>query len=399
MVVPAAPARCEAIAGTPRTETGPTEANGEIRLAILWACWTGYMDAVLEAMFARHRVRVLLVRRPVDPDAPFDVAGLPAASRCELADYDEGFDALAARLAAFGPNLLLVTSWDQPTYRRLCRAWAGRVPRVMQMDNQWHGTLKQWVGVLSSPVFVRRLADFVLVPGDRQARFARRLGFPPRRQLRPSLSGRTHAFAAAAEIPLAARKAFLFVGRLVPEKGVDVLAEAYRRYRARAEDPWPLLVCGAGPAADRLEVAGIERCGFVQPTELPDVFARAACLVLPSRFEPWAVAVHEAAAAGLGIICSTACGAGDHFVDRAGRNGAVVATDDVAALSEAMLAVAHWSDARLDAARLRSLELAATVAPADWGDRLAQLVAAAAAGPRPRPAIPLRSAVTEPADT
>jgi glycosyltransferase involved in cell wall biosynthesis len=358
------------------------------------------MDAVLEAMFARHRVEVLLVRQPADPDAPFDVTGLPAAARCEPADDAEGFEALDARLAAFRPDLLLVTSWNHPTYRRLCRAWAGRLPRVMQMDNQWHGTAKQWAGVLASPLFVRRLADFAFVPGDRQARFARYLGFPRQRVLRPSLSGRTHAFAAAAAgVPLAARKAFLFVGRLVPEKGVDVLAAAYRRYRAQASDPWPLIVCGAGPAAGQLDGAGIEHRGFVQPAELPEIFAHAACLVLPSRFEPWAVAIHEAAAGGLAVICSAACGAGDHFVDRAGRNGAVVPTGDVAALSEAMRAVACWSDDRLEAARLRSLELAATVTPADWGDRLAQLVTSSGPEPRPRPATPPRSAVKERADT
>src|SRR5690606_12298285 len=91
---------------------------------------------------------------------------------------------------------------------------------------------------------------------------------------------------------------FLFVGRLVPDKGVDVLAAAYRAYRAAAEDPWPLLVRGVGPRADELAgLEGVEMLGFVQPPDLPAVFERAGCLVLPSRHEPWAGVVHAAGSA------------------------------------------------------------------------------------------------------
>jgi len=37
------------------------------------------------------------------------------------------------------------------------------------------------------------------------------------------------------------------------------------------------------------------------------------CFILPSRYEPWALVIHEAACAGLPIICTNVCGTVDHF--------------------------------------------------------------------------------------
>ena len=352
----------------------------EIRLAIFYACWTGYLDAELSALFAHRRVSALLVEAELHPESPVDVDALPAASRCERANYDAGYDVLAARVEAFRPNLILVCSWSYPLYRRLCRAWAGRVPRVMTMDNQWQGTAKQWMGVTLSLFFVQRIADYAFVPGERQARFARRLGFSPDRILRPSLSGNTAIFAPVAEIPLAQRKAFIFCARVAPEKGVDVLLEAYRIYRTRTAGPWPLIVCGTGRLAHKLaDEPGIEHVDFVQPPDLPAQFARAACLVLPSLFEPWAVAIHEATIAGLGVICSDACGAGDDLVDPAGGNGQVVPTGDVGALSAAMETMSDRCDAELERVRHHSVALAATINPERWAESLASVCTVAPA--------------------
>ena len=81
---------------------------------------------------------------------------------------------------------------------------------------------------------------------------------------------------------------------------------------------------GVGPLADTIgSIDGVDMLGFVQPDEMPSVFARAGCLVLPSRHEPWAVVIHEAASAGLPVVCTRACGASTRLV-LDGLNGAVV---------------------------------------------------------------------------
>jgi glycosyltransferase involved in cell wall biosynthesis len=137
---------------------------------------------------------------------------------------------------------------------------------------------------------------------------------------------------------IAAQPHFLFVGRYVVEKGIDTLLEAYRSYREQVTDPWGLRCAGAGPLRELLKGSGVDDLGFVQPDELPSIMAAAAAFVLPSRFEPWGVVAHEAAASGLPLILSDACGAGVHLL-RPLHNGYSVAAGSVVELVRAMVAM------------------------------------------------------------
>jgi len=162
---------------------------------------------------------------------------------------------------------------------------------------------------------------------------------------------------------------FLFVGRLVEEKGIRLLVDAYHTYRARAgAKAWGLIVAGAGPLRPVVTgIEGIECRDFVQPAELASLYAEASCLVLPSRFEPWGVVVHEAAAAGLAIICSKACGAGDVFV-RHGENGFVFETADADTLAGHLGAVAALPAARLRQFSECSRAASRSITPELWAD-------------------------------
>jgi glycosyltransferase involved in cell wall biosynthesis len=80
--------------------------------------------------------------------------------------------------------------------------------------------------------------------------------------------------------------ALLAVGRLVPKKGFDVLIAA----AARLTQPFRLRIVGEGPERDRLAHAidaldlgdRVELCGARTHRELPDAYARAAVVVVPS---------------------------------------------------------------------------------------------------------------------
>ena len=102
---------------------------------------------------------------------------------------------------------------------------------------------------------------------------------------------------------------FLFIGRYAPEKGLDVLIEAYQRYRTTVTEPWALSCCGSGPLKHLLQgQAGIEDCGFQQPSQLRQIMATHGAFVLASHFDPWPLVVVEASAAGLPVLCTEACG-------------------------------------------------------------------------------------------
>ena len=137
-----------------------------------------------------------------------------------------------------------------------------------------------------------------------------------------------------------------FVGRLVPEKGLDALFRACVKLHGR----WTLSVVGSGPAQEQLEVLA-ERLGIASritwlgalPQEsLKEIWATLDCLVVPSRSTPqWVETYHPALveAMGHGVpVIGTDSGA---LPDIIGGAGLVVPEDDIAALTGALQ---HLSD-------------------------------------------------------
>ena len=235
------------------------------------------------------------------------------------------------------------------------------------MDHQWLGTPKQWLGRVTRNLFIQPAFDAAFMPGDEQAVFARHLGFK-QHEIISGLYTCDDPFFTGPQTP--PRDSFLFTGRLVDVKGVDVLAAAYRSYRESAEDPWPLVIAGIGPMDEELKaIDGVELLGFVSPQDLPGVMASSGCLLLPSRFEPWGVVVQEAAASGQAVICTSTCGAASRLV-LDGYNGRVVTPGRADELAAAMTWVATADPARREAMSVRSSELARQYTPTRWAQHL-----------------------------
>lgn len=150
--------------------------------------------------------------------------------------------------------------------------------------------------------------------------------------------------------PAEAQTKFLFVGRAVREKGLEVLMQAWRASDLGRPAAALVLVGGdpAGPGIDAVEAArGGERSGdalrlgVVGPTELRNFYAACDVLVLPSIAtatfrEPWGLVVNEAMNRGLSVIASDQVGAAAGGLVRDGENGLVVRAGDSASLAGAL---------------------------------------------------------------
>jgi glycosyltransferase involved in cell wall biosynthesis len=155
----------------------------------------------------------------------------------------------------------------------------------------------------------------------------------------------------------------LFVGKLVPwKRPFDLL-----RALPSAPGCWGVFA-GDGRLSSELEAEadrlGVrDRCrflGFVNQSGLPEVYATADVLVLPSAHEPFGLVVNEAFACGTPAIVSEACGAAGDLV-RENETGFVIPVGDVKALSDRLQ--------RLDRDRqlLKQLAVRARARVDQWG--------------------------------
>ena len=132
-----------------------------------------------------------------------------------------------------------------------------------------------------------------------------------------------------------------FVGRLIPEKGLDLLFRAAVKLVGR----WTLTVVGTGPAqeeleglAERLGIAGrVTWRGALPRSAVDEVWPRLDVVVLPSRTTPRWIEVApraalEAMAHGIAVVGSAA-GA---IPESLGDAGLVVPEEDVGALADAL---------------------------------------------------------------
>lgn len=345
----------------------------EVRMRVLFCWWTfeGYFADCWRALASRSGVEVsIIARRPeaggVAPHDPTVLRGLDATlyEESELLRVKFWIDEIRSRR----PDVVVLPGWVNPACVRAVtsRHLAG-VPIVMASDRPWQGTLRQRLGRWRHRAYFRRV-DRVIAAGERAATLARHLGIEASKitkgmfgfdmeKLGPCLARRS-----AGEWP----RSFLFVGRYVPMKGVDVLGRAYKEYRAGVANPWSLVCCGVGPRGRALIEAGAEDRGFVQPGEMPGIFAGAGAFVLPSVFEPWGCAMVEAAMAGLPLICTTEVGSGDELAQEA--NSRIVRPGSVGELVKAMRWM-HDRAAKLPAMGERSQQLAASHSCERWAER------------------------------
>lgn len=139
--------------------------------------------------------------------------------------------------------------------------------------------------------------------------------------------------------PAAGHPRVVFVGRLHPQKQVDVLVQAARLLRTPGVQ---VLVVGDGPDRSWLEATARELgvtdrvtfTGFVPHSAVPAVLAHADVVVLPSRYEEMGSVLVEAMRVGRPIVASRTGGIPDVITD--GVTGRLVPPGQPAAVAVAI---------------------------------------------------------------
>lgn len=163
--------------------------------------------------------------------------------------------------------------------------------------------------------------DIVFCYGQKSREYVMAHGVPAGRiAIRCQAAALPPGYSVAAVGPLrrahvSAVPAYLYVGRLAPEKNLDRLIEAFAAVVV-GDPAATLTLVGAGPEEARLKrlVAdkGLDQSvafsGGLGPAALSDQYYKATCLVLPSLSEPWGLVVNEALSHGCPVLVSDRCG-------------------------------------------------------------------------------------------
>jgi glycosyltransferase involved in cell wall biosynthesis len=331
--------------------------------------------AILTEIIAPYRIPVLnaLVQDPdVDPyviflsetdpslrkwkvykdEIRFNYAVLPSWRR-RIGKYNVLLNrGLSAVLERVRPDAIVcggysyLSSWS-------ASAWArrARIPMLLWCESTLHDQRKGY-GVIEflKRKFVRRCDAFV-VPGKSAREYLRALGVEGNIITAPNAVDITF-FSRAAQTSHSGcgpgeglglpERYFLYVGRLVTEKGIFELLDAYAKLNPAIQSKVGLVFAGDGAQKEELmrkiahmSLAGVRCLGFLQREDLATVYARAEALVLPTHSDTWGLVVNEAMACGLPVLTTSAAGCAEDLVEDS-VNGFLVRPGDVAALSSAM---------------------------------------------------------------
>lgn len=259
---------------------------------------------------------------------------------------------LERELQAFGPDVVVVSEFGPTALRALawCRRRRRQLVILTEVTREIHRGLPRLQRALHRRL-AAHAAGFIATSSAARSRLLE-LGVPPER-VEVSLQSADLAAmraAGARRVPSGGPLRLLTVARLVPDKNLGALLDALDRSGLTARDV-ELEICGAGPLEAELRADAARRglpvrfSGWVAPGALPHRYATADVFVLPSTWEPFGVAIREAVAAGLPVLCSrTAGAAGDLAID--GENAILFDPSDPDAIAAALRAVAEAPERR-----------------------------------------------------
>lgn len=263
---------------------------------------------------------------------------------------------LRRRMALGGYEAVLSTGWNSWILVQALRAARSlRLPVVVRAESNDRRRRPAWKRSLHR-AFLRSFAAFLVI-GEANRGFYRASGVPGHRLFTAPYFVDNRAFADAAgrwrarRAELRARwgvapeaACALFAGKLAPKKRPGDLLEALEHL---GSEPLRrhLLVAGDGALRPELERRARERSlpvtftGFLNQTEIPEAYAAADFLVLPSDSgETWGLVVNEAMASGLPALVSDQVGCAPDLV-LPGETGAIHRCGDAGDLARAWRAM------------------------------------------------------------
>lgn len=340
-----------------------------MKVVFLYTELAAYTLSCLDELNKRN-VECHVFRYPVNKEAPFEFnfnSGVFFYDRVGMLERD-----IEQQIRKIGPSLIFCSGWIDKTYVKLCGKFRKKgVRTVLCLDNHWRLSLKQLMAVMVSPFFIKPNFTHAWVPGNIQRKFVSRLGFPQSKIYEGFYCADTTLFSGIFANRVEAfkenfPKIFLYTGRYYEFKGLPELWTAFIELKEESPDEWELWCVGHGDLQP-VQHPQIRHFGFMQPARLKEIIAKAGVFVLPSRFEPWGVVVHEMAAAGLPLLLSSEVGAAEAFLAE-GKNGLSFPANNKSELKRTLRKITSCTNGQLYRMGCESHELSKKISLQQWAE-------------------------------
>lgn len=349
-----------------------------MKILFLYTELAGYtVNCLRKAMETFPHIQITVIRWPINKEAPFqfDFGNIEVMEKSDLPG-----DKLKQWVDNFSPNAIFCSGWIDKDYTAICKSYKNKIPVTLALDNHWIGNLKQRIAALLSPIMVKNTFNHAWVPGEKQAVFARKLGFPINNIERGFYSADVELFSKYGNEAQPLKKVnypkrFLYVGRYVEHKGIFDMWQAF--VEVVQEDKvldWELISIGTGDMFEqRLEHPQIKHLGFMQPNDFQEVINETSIYILPSHFEPWGVSLHEFTAAGFPVLVSEEVGSSEAFCEN-GKNGFIFSAGNIEEIKKAMRIMMKLGQNEFLNMQNHSIELSLRNTPEIWSKTLMKIV-------------------------
>lgn len=335
------------------------------KIVYLYAEIMSYNVAIFREYTQNHNAEVHVVCWDIQKKTPYKPPQIENVFYYGKSDFNS--KTLVEFVKSLNPIIIVTSGWMDKFYINACKKLRElRVPILAVSDTQYYGTIRQRLGIYYFKFFYKSAFTHLWVAGPLQFEYAKRLGFKNNEIIFNFLSADLSIFCAFYDKTINLKKnnyphQFLFVGRFAPEKGLNVLLDAWNAIEDKKD--WKLKVLGNGPLKEQLQNHDdIKVIDFVQPEEFENIIKQSGCLLLPSIKEPWALVLHEFSAAGLPIIASNVCGSIPYFLIN-GYNGFVFENKNFNDLKQKMEKIIQLSDSELFSMGVNSNRLGQRITP------------------------------------
>lgn len=317
---------------------------------------------------------VHIVRWPVNKEAPFQFHVNEKIKLYSKTDYD--LEQLSQLAKSINPDVIVCSGWIDKDYLKITKTYFKKIPTVMSCDTHWNGSFKQRLASVISRFTLLNIFSHAWVPGQIQKQYVLNLGFKESNIETGFYSCDLDYFESVYQSQKAQKqhhfpKRFLYVGRYYEFKGIKELWQAFIELQTEQSNEWELWCLGVGDI-EPINHPKIKHFGFVQPKDLANYTAQTGVFILPSRFEPWGVVVHEFAASGFPLLLSNQVGAKEQFL-KEGKNGFVFKSENVNDIKQALKNMISTKESDLIAMSDYSNSLSKTISPKSWVESLLRM--------------------------